>query len=67
MQNYFLTFPRQTDFFLLAGFVSNQGAHLPLGLSTKRMGIEEKAQTSVGCCRQLSLFPGKANVSWCLS
>lgn len=66
MQKYFLTFPRQMDFFLLGGFVLDQGAHLPLALSTKHMGIEEKAQISVGCYRQLSLFPGKANVSWCL-
>ena len=47
MQKYFLTFPRQMDFFLLGGFILNQGAHLPVGLSTKHMCIEEKAQTSV--------------------
>lgn len=54
------------DFFPLGGFILNQGAHLLVGLSTKHICIEEKAQTSVWCCCQLSLFPGKPHVSWCL-
>lgn len=47
MPKYFLTFPRQMDFFLLGRFILNSGAHLPVGLSTKHMCIEEKTKKQV--------------------
>lgn len=47
MQKYFLTFPRQMDFFLLGGFILNQGANLPVGLSTKHMCVWRKKPKQV--------------------
>lgn len=53
----------QTDGFISPGRIYFKG----LCWSEHKACTEEKAQTSVWCCHQLSLFPGKPNVSWCLS